>query len=376
MSDSIQLFTPVFRTEEVLAEIRQCLEKGWTGIGYKTVEFEEAWKKYTGLPNACFLNSATAGLHLAMHQLSYGWSDGDEVITTPITFVSTNHPILYERLTPVFADVDQYMCLDPDSVEEQITPRTRAVVFVGLGGNVGQYAKIWEICQSHGLKLILDAAHMAGTRWLDGDHVGATADVSVFSFQAVKNLPTGDSGMICWADPEMDAQSRKLSWMGIDKDTYARSSGTGYSWEYDVENVGWKYNGNSIMAAMGLVALQYLDDDNQHRRNIAALYDKLLAGVCESVPMSPDCIPSRHLYQVLVDNRNEVVNALKLAGVGTGVHYVDNTQYPMYHGYYLPRATEASNRLLSLPMHLKMRSVEVGRVAEELRKAIEGVKTK
>ena len=110
----IQLFAPKFRVEECLAEIRECLEKGWTGIGFKTLEMEKAWKEYTGFPHAHFLNSNTSGLHLAFEifKKKYGWLDGDEVITTPLTFVSVNHAILYANLKPIFADVDQYLCLD------------------------------------------------------------------------------------------------------------------------------------------------------------------------------------------------------------------------------------------------------------------------
>jgi dTDP-4-amino-4,6-dideoxygalactose transaminase len=137
--DPIQLFVPTFRIDETLEEIRICLEKGWTGLGFKTVEFEEAWKAYTGLPHAHFLNSATAALHLAVILLKEqgAWQQGDEIITTPMTFVSTNHAILYEKLSPVFADVDESLCLDPASVREHITKNTRAVMFVGVGGNTG-----------------------------------------------------------------------------------------------------------------------------------------------------------------------------------------------------------------------------------------------
>jgi hypothetical protein len=119
----IQLFVPTFSVDECLAEIRQCLERGWTGLGYKTVELEDAWRAYAGLPHAHFLNSATSGLHLAVNifREADGWSDGDEVITSPVTFVSTNHVILYERLTPVFADIDEYLCLDSDKVERKVT---------------------------------------------------------------------------------------------------------------------------------------------------------------------------------------------------------------------------------------------------------------
>lgn len=362
---TIPLFVPTFSKDEILAEISDCLDRGWTGMGYKTVEFEQAWKDYSGLPHAHFLNSASAGLHLAVHQLKrqFKWRDNDEIITTPLTFVSTNHVILYEDLLPVFADVDQYLCLDPQSVEDRITSHTRAIMFVGLGGNTGQMSAILDLCQRHDLKLILDASHMAGTLWY-GEHVGHSADVSIFSFQAVKNLPTADSGMICWHDGEQDALSRQLSWLGIDKDTYSRTSAAGYSWQYDVPNLGWKYNGNSIMAAMGLVALRHLDADNARRRELCQVYDELLDSM-ERVPMAPDCVPSRHLYQILVDNRESVIEGLKRSGIGTGVHYRSNLNYPMYHGF-CPRAEAYSERLLSLPLHLQMTSRDARFVAQKV----------
>ena len=222
--EPINLFIPTFRVEETLAQIRECLEKGWTGLGFKTVEFEEAWKQYTGLPHAHFLNSATAGLHLAVRLLKEEgkWEEGDEVITTPFTFVSTNHVILYENLRPVFTDIDEFLCLDPQLVREKITSSTRAVIFVGLGGNTGRMEEMENLVPAHGLKFILDASHMSGTRFR-GRHVGGEADVSVFSFQAVKNLPTAESGMICFADAGLDTEVRKWTWLGIDKDTFSRT---------------------------------------------------------------------------------------------------------------------------------------------------------
>ena len=172
----IQLFTPTFEVDECLAEIRECLEKGWTGLGYKTVQFEEAWKAYTGLEHAYYLNSATAGLNLAVEILKegYGWADGDEVITTPLTFVSTNHAIPLAGLKAVFADIDDTNCLSPASVRERITDKTRALIYVGIGGNTGQYEEIVRICEENNLLLILDAAHMAGTR-LHGEIPGREA---------------------------------------------------------------------------------------------------------------------------------------------------------------------------------------------------------
>lgn len=377
----VHLFVPTFRIDEVLEAIRECLEKGWTGLGFKTVEFEQAWKDHTRLPHAHFLSSASAGLHLALKLLkeARGWREGDEVITTPLTFVSTNHAILYEGLRPVFADVDEHLCLDPASVAARITPRTRAVVFVGLGGNPGRYAEVRKLCAERGLALVLDAAHMSGTWMADGTHAGADADVSVFSFQAVKNLPTADSGMVCFASAGLDEEVRKWTWLGINKDTYTRTQSSGaYKWHYDVEHVGFKYHGNSIMAAMGLVGLKYMEQDNAFRRDLAAVYDAELAGASgvERIVMVPGCTPSRHLYQVLVERRDEVMVGLNARGVYPGVHYRDNTLYRMYAQAEgtCPRARRASERVISLPLHLRLTVDDARRVAEGLRAAVAGSK--
>jgi dTDP-4-amino-4,6-dideoxygalactose transaminase len=371
----IQLFVPTFRVDECLAQVRECLEKGWTGLGFKTNEFEVAWKEFTGLPHAHFLNSATSGLHLAVRLLKerYRWQDHDEIISTPLTFVSSNHAILYENLRPVFADVDEHLCLDPVSVAARITPRTRAVIFVGLGGNAGQLDSIVRLCRERGLKLILDAAHMSGTR-LNGRHVGADADVTVFSFHAVKNLPTADAGMICFPDADSDAAARRWTWLGIDKDTFARTqSDATYKWYYDVEHVGFKYHGNSIMAGIGLVSLKYLEQDNSYRRQLAAWYDEALGGAAgiAGVPVAAGCESARHLYQVLVERRDEVMVGLNRAEIYPGVHYRDNTMYPMYADQpSCPRAKYASEHVISLPMHLQLDRDDIRRVCETLRSVV------
>lgn len=363
-----QVFVPNFRIEETLAEIRQCLERGWTGMGFKTVELEDAWKAYTGLLHAHFLGSATAGLHLAlaMPKITQDWQEGDEVITTPLTFVSTNHAILYERLRPVFADVDEFLCLDPADVERKITPRTRAVMFVGLGGNTGQLEKVAEICKKRGLFLILDAAHMSGTR-LKGRDPGHIADCTVYSYQAVKNMPTADSGMICFRDANLDKEARKMSWLGISKDTFARAQKGAYSWMYDVEYAGYKYNGNAVMAAMGLVSLRYLDRDNAYRRQLADWYDDAFKGAVNVLPtpVAPGCESARHFYQIQVENRDEMLEALNAAEIYPGVHYRDNTHYRMYANAegQCPRARLASDRVLSLPMHMGVSKADIDKIA-------------
>ncbi len=372
MNDPIHLFRPHYRTDEVLSEIRECLERGWTGLGFKTLEIEEAWCRFTGLPHAHFVASATSGLHLALRILGRtdGWRPGDEVITTALTFVSTNHVILHEGLVPVFADVDEHLCLDPSSVAERISARTRAVMFVGVGGNTGRLEEVAALCRERGIRLVLDAAHMAGTR-LGGRHVGGEADAAVFSFHAVKNLPTADSGMVCLADPGLDREVRQWSWLGIDRDTYTRThSQAAYRWMYDVPHVGFKAHGNSVMAAMALVGLRYLEEDNARRREIAGWYDEELAEVAgvATIPVPADCESSRHLYQVLVEDRDRVMVELNRREIYPGVHYRLNTEYPMYRDCRgrVPRAVSAASRVISLPMHLGLDREQVHRVVRAL----------
>lgn len=369
---AIQLFKATFHVDECLEEIRDCLEKGWTGLGYKTVEFEKKWCEYTGHSNAHFLNSATVGLHLAVEVLKKqnGWKDGDEIISTPITFVSTNHAIMYEKLIPRFADVDEYLCLDPIDVEKKINDKTRAIMFVAYGGRVGKLEEIIKICKKHNLKLILDAAHMAGTR-MNGQFPGTLdgVDVTVYSFQAVKNLPTADSGMICFRDKENDEIVRKLTWLGINKDTYARTNDKGnYKWKYDVEYLGYKDHGNSIMAAIGLVQLKYLDEGNAYRRKMSQYYNELFANNKNVKPIAvnyaDEC--SYHIYEIEVDDRDGLMQALNNAEIYAGVHYRDNTEYAMYsydHGK-CPNAHRMSERIITLPLHLQLTMDDIKYIAD------------
>lgn len=374
---SIQVLKPKFHTDECLESIRECLDKGWTGMGYKTVEFEDAWKRYTGHKYAYFLNSDTVGLHLAVRILKqkYGWNDGDEIISTPITFVSTNHAILYENMKPIFADVDQYLCLDPIDVEKKITSKTRAVMFVGYGGRVGQLDKIIEICKQHNLRLILDAAHMSGTR-VNGVCPGTWSgvDVTVYSFQAVKNLPTGDSGMICWADEESAEITRRMAWCGINKDTYSRFNKGTYSWKYDVDELGYKYNGNSIMAAIGLVQLKYLDEENQIRRHYCDMYTNGLKNN-PNIAIIPAPYPNEcafHLYELAVSNRDDLLNKLSQHGINCGVHYRDNTEYQLYSYAQgmCPHAQKISQKLITLPLHIWLTDTDVELVINEINKYV------
>jgi len=382
---AIQVFKPKYRTEEILKEITECLEIGWTGMGFKTEKLEEEWKKYTSFNNAHFIASNTVGLQIALKVLKdvNKWKDEDEVITTPLTFVSSNHAILYNDLKPVFADVDDQLCLDVKSIESKITRKTKAVMFVGIGGNIGQYNEVKKLCDKHDLKLILDAAHMAGTKVdrifhgvaVSKSHVGWDADVSIFSFQSVKNMPTADGGMICFQNKDYDALARKLSWLGISKDTFNRTNSKGnYKWDYDVVDLGFKAHGNSIMASMGLVALKYLDEDNARRREISEIYNEgfLNEDLITPIPHNTECESSRHLYQIKVPNRNEVMGYLNANDIFPGVHYKDNTKYEMYSYAQgtCSNANKLSEEIISLPLHMFLTEENIKTVIKTVIKAV------
>lgn len=366
---SIQVLKPKFHVDECLEAVKECLDKGWTGMGFKTVQFEDEWKKYTGHKYAYYLNSNTVGLHLAVKilKMENGWADGDEIISTPITFVSTNHAVMYENMHVTFADVDDYLCLDPIDVEKKINAKTRAIIFVGYGGRVGQLDKIIDICKKHNLKLILDAAHMSGTR-VNGVCPGTWdgVDVTVYSYQAVKNLATGDSGMICFAEEKFDKMARQIAWLGINKDTYARANKGTYTWKYDVDYVGYKYNGNAIMAAIALVQLKYLDEENARRREIVEKYTKAFENNSKikiiKAPYHDEC--SYHIYEIVVPDREALLGKLAESDIYGGVHYRDNTEYSMYtyaRGT-CPKAHEYSEHIITLPLHMWLTDEDIDKI--------------
>jgi dTDP-4-amino-4,6-dideoxygalactose transaminase len=363
----IQVLKPKYRVDECLSEIKECLDIGWTGMGFKTIEFESQWKEYTKLPHAHFLSSATAGLHLAVKILKekYNWQDNDEIITTPFTFVSTNHAIAYENLKPCFADIDDSLNLDPKSIKNKINKNTRAIIFVGIGGNTQNLLDVIQIARENDLRIILDAAHMAGSRLKDR-HVGFDVDVSVFSFQAVKNLPTADSGMICFNNEEDDKMARELSWLGINKDTFSRSNEGSYKWDYTVNEVGYKYHGNSIMAALGIVGLKYLDEDNQVRRNLVARYIENLDGKVKYIKHESSQ-NSRHLFQVVVEDRDSIIEYLSNNDIYPGVHYRQNNEYrPFQTEQTFIKSQYYSEHILSLPLHLELSMKDIDYICETL----------
>ena len=376
---SINCFKPRFRSREVLTKIKDTLESGWTGIGNKTDIFEKEWERYSNLKNSLFLNSATAGLHLSMEVLRdfYKWNNKSEIITTPISFVSTSHCIIYANLKPVFCDIDNTGTLDPKKILDLINKNTKAIIFVGLGGNIGNLEKIKKICKKKKLKLILDAAHMSGTRYDNGKHVGIESDISVFSFQAVKNLPSADAGIINFKDKKLYELGKKYSWCGIDKNTYDREKKTKIKtnkWEYDVPFLGYKYNGNSIMAQIARVSLKYLESDNKYRRKVSSIYQNRLSNNKNIYILQHNKKSSRHLFSILVSSRTKIIEKLKENKINPGVHYKSILEFSYYKNKKfktsknLSVSKKFSKSILSLPLHTFLNRKQVHKICNVINK--------
>ncbi len=363
----IKLFWSKFYVEECLKEIEECLRTGWTGAGEKTKEFETKWGKYNGYNFSVFLNSATAGLELSFKSMKelYGWNENDEIITTPLTFVSTNHAILAAGLKPIFADVNDTLCLEPKSVLDRITSRTRAVAFVGIGGNIGDLGEIKRICESRYLKLILDAAHMSGTK-IKGkklETLADYADVSVYSFQSTKVLPTAEGGMVCCNEEEIEKKVRQKAWVGMDKKRTPWSDSNTQRWYYDVTDMGGSYIGNDIMAAIALAQFRHLDSDIEVRHQIADKYKCGLEG-CNNinfVRVPEVCHSAQWLFQIVVPERDCLMEFLEERNIIAGLHYLDNTEYRFYRyaNGTCPNAKYYSDHIVSLPLHLRLSDADI-----------------
>ena len=346
----IQVFKPVMHTEEILEGLREILNKGWIGLGPKTKELEEKISDYLGAEHVTCVNSGTSALHLAVKSLNL--SPGDMVATTPITFVSTNHALLYERLIPVFCDVEPKTGnVDFDSLYKMVTTHSaKAIMLVHTGGYPCDMDKINDIAEQCDIPVIEDCAHAFGARYANGDKVGNSTNICCYSFHAVKNLPMGDGGAIVSND---DVWFKKMRWLGIDSDTASRSKGA-YKWEYNVEETGLKAHMNDLTAIIGLSQLKSIDKDNARRKEIADYYRNNLK--CASFPTYDDKRSSSyHFYPVFFKDREKVYDALVKNEIYPGMHYKRNDLYNMYKVFLRDDMIHADwyeKHELTLPIHL------------------------
>lgn len=369
--------------QEEIAQVVETLRSGWWGTGAKTHEFEAKFSTYVKAKYAIAVNSATAGLHLALDVLGVG--PGDEVITTPLTFVSTVNVIVHRGAQPVFADVEtKTWNVDPRQIEKKITKRTKVILPVHLHGRPCDMAAIMAIAKKYKLYVVEDAAH-ATEAWYKRKKIGSISDFTAFSFYATKNLATGEGGMLTTNNQKWAEEARIKSLHGISKDAWSRYSSAGFT-PYEAVYAGYKYNMPDIIAALGLPQLKRLEENLQIRRKYWKMMNAVLRDV-EGITLPPDEQPgtvhARHIYAILLNleqlkiSRNQFIDALKAEGVGAGIHFDPVHLHKFYRekfgfkpGMY-PKAEYIGQRTVSLPFYPHMSEQDVNDVIKAVRKIVE-----
>lgn len=379
--------------EEEIARVAECLRSGWLTTGQRTVEFEKKFAEYIGAPHAIAVNSCTAAMHLALAAL--GIKRGDEVITSPYTFVATCEAIQYLGAKPVFVDIDPLtLNLNPDLLPQALSERTRAIVPVHFAGHPADMPLIMALAQAYDLKVMEDAAHAleAEIKWgvaENGDNplgkgkIGKIGDATCFSFYATKNLTTGEGGMVTCANADLAAHIRRLSLHGLSRDAWKRYASTG-SWYYEVLEQGYKYNLTDIAAALGLAQLSKVKAMWQRRAEIVARYNAAFADMpeLETPTVKPGMCHAWHLYTLrlhlyrLTLDRNEFLDELYRRGINCSVHFIPLHMMPHYHKAYglhpgdFPVAEREYCRVLSLPLYPALGDEEVKRIITTVQQII------
>ena len=353
----IRLFRPCIPVDEVLVELRPVLESGWIEPGPKVKEFEQEFARRVGARFGVSTHSGTAALHLAAKAL--GLAPGSKVLTTPVTFISTNMVLLYEHLTPVFCDVEERTGnIDFHSVESLARQhKPAAIMVVHLGGYPCDLDAINGLAEELKIPVIEDCAHALGATYR-GKRIGDTNNLCCWSFQATQNLPTGDGGMITTHSEAVAGRLRRLRSMGIDKSTVERSR-EGKSRIYSVEHLGYRYHMNDLAATIGLVMLRHLDEHNRRRAEIAARYQANLGGYAPAY--RDDRQSSYHFVPMFFPHRDAMRQKLEAAGIEWGYHYAPNYEFT---GVFVdceapPHARQYSTLELTLPLHPSLTDEEV-----------------
>jgi dTDP-4-amino-4,6-dideoxygalactose transaminase len=386
-TDLVVSFAPPDIGDAEMRAVLDVLQSGWLTTGPQVKAFEAAVAEYTGAQHAIAVNSGTAAIHLSL--LAAGIEAGREVVTTPYTFCATINAIIHAGGTPVLADIDlTTLNLDPAAVDAAVTSRTAALLPVHFAGRPAPLARLGGIAARHGLVMIDDAAHAFGAA-VGPRRVGAVSDLTAFSFHAVKNITTGEGGMVTTDRADWAERIRVMALHGMSRDAWARYSGRGAA-QYEVVEAGFKYNMMDLQAAIGLQQLARVDAMQAHRRQLWQRYDEGLAELPLTRPApvarhdvgEPEPTHAHHLYTVLVDHglcgwtRDDLAATLRERGIATSIHF----KALHLHRYYaerfgfrrgqFPNAEFVSDRTLSLPLSAGTDEADVDRVITVLRELV------
>lgn len=376
--------------QEEIDEVVDSLRSGWITTGPKTKQFEEDFAAYLGVEYCIAVNSATAGLHLALECI--GVEAGDKIITTPYTFTATAEVIRYLGADPVFIDIDRDTCnISPSAIERHLEclssaerRRIKAILPVHFAGQACDMDSICDLADRFDLRVIEDAAHALPSTY-NKRMIGTIGDITVYSFYVTKTLATGEGGMIVTAREKWARRMEVMRLHGINRDVFGRYTSRHPSWYYEVVALGYKYNMPDIAAAIGIHQLRRVDTFRERRWAIARRYSEGLQGLPMRLPVSvrPDDIHAWHLYVIQLEleqltiDRDRFIELLSEQGVGTSVHFIPLHLHPYWRKRYgfaaddFPVARDVYSRAISLPIYPAMSDADVERVVEAVRNVAE-----
>ncbi len=364
--------------EEEIEEMVKTLRSGWLGTGPKVAQFEAMMAEMTGATYALAVNSCTAALHLSM--IAAGIGEGDEVITTPLTFSATVNSIIHTGATPVLVDVNRAtMNIDETLIEKAITKKTKAIIPVHFAGRPAEMDTIMKLAKKYNLVVIEDAAHAIGAEY-KGKKIGSIGDLTCISFYVTKNITTGEGGMVLTNNKEYADKIKMMALHGMSKDAWKRFSDDGYK-HYEVIYPGFKYNMMDIQASLGIHQLKRIDQYDAIRKQIWDFYDEHLKSLPIDLPSykDKDIKHVMHLYTILVDeersgiSRDRFMQEMHKRGIGTGAHYNPVHLHKYYrdaHGYkesHYPNAEYIGARTVSLPLSAKLVMDEAQRIVDAVK---------
>lgn len=374
MKNRIPFAIPDISHEEI-EEVVLTLKNGWLTYGPKTIQFEEEFKNYIGCRHALAVNSATSGLHLSLIVLGIG--SGDKVVVPVNTFTSTANVIAHLGATPIFCDIDsKTFNIDTKKLEEILSSDTnrkiKVVMPVHIAGQAAEMDTILNLRKQHGFKILEDAAHALPTTY-NKQMIGTIGDITVFSFYPTKTLGTCDGGMVCTNNDEWAKGLKILRYHGIDSEAI---KGIDRPWDYNVEELGYKYNMNDVAASIAIHQLRRATEFLKRRTTIASYYDDHLKNIASiEIPYirNTSDVHSRHLYIIKTANRDEVAKKLYDQGIMTSVHFK-----PLHlHSYWrerfqfnaqdFPKANALFGNILSLPIHTKLTDADVENIVRALK---------
>lgn len=367
MKKNISLFAPVI-DEEAKRSLNEVINTSWFGQGPLIDQFEDQLVSNFKLPNLTYVNTNSSAIRMALQII--GVRPGDEIITSPMACTATNLPILEQFALPVFTDI-QYNTgnMDPGSIEDKITNKTKAILCYHWGGYPCDMAEIQEIAKRYDLPIIEDATDALGAKY-HKKMIGTLSDFTVFSFQVTQKMNSIEGGGLVCLDPEHERQAKLMRWYGIDRKN--RKPNTKGYYDFDIDMVGYGYHSTNVNAAVGISHLKNFKNTLAKHKKIAKTYRQSLAKVSglQLFSQKSDRFSSHHLYTIHVQNRKDFFKAMKDAGIATSIVHERNDVYSIFSQKLLdfPGLNDFDQTYIAIPIHAQMTESDVNYVVKTIKK--------